>query len=411
MGHKVHPIGFRIGVTQDWQSKWYDETHYAEFLQEDLKLRQAIQSKYADAAISMVEINRQAKEVSVTIHTARPGIVIGRGGQRVDELGRDLERLIGKRVRLNIMEIRQPELDATLVAKTIAEQIQRRIAYRRAIKQAIFRTIQAGAKGIRVHCAGRLGDAEIARRQMMHEGQVPLQTLRADIDYGFTEAHTTLGRIGIKVWIYKGDILPQPKAVEAEEKPVEMAVAKGAETAPLPTPTEPVEKPVAVAETVASTTALPTAEAKVEKKPAKKPVARKKEIPSEAQKEKAEKLVAAESAEAEAKVAVAEKPVKKPVRRKTIALEAPEKEPEKLVAAESTEVKPEVTVAKKPVRRAKAVTPKKEVTPARAVIPVKEEAPARAAPKRRKKVAPKEGKEIKAGTSAATEEEGKDATT
>ena len=216
MGHKVHPTGFRIGVIYDWQAKWYADAHYAEFLHEDLKLRQAIANKYADAAISLVQIERQAKEVSVTVHTARPGIVIGRGGQRVDELRLHLEQLIGKRVRLNIQEIRQPELDAHLVAKTIAEQIQRRVAYRRAMKQSIFRTIQAGAKGIRISCAGRLGDAEIARRQTMHQGQVPLHTIRADIDYGVTEARTTLGRIGVKVWIYKGEILPEPKIMEVE---------------------------------------------------------------------------------------------------------------------------------------------------------------------------------------------------
>ncbi|MFC1915858.1 30S ribosomal protein S3 [Chloroflexota bacterium] len=257
MGHKVHPIGFRIGVIQGWQAKWYADAHYAETLREDLKLRQAIQSKYADAAISLVEIERQAKEVSVTIHTARPGIVIGRGGQRVDELSSHLEKLVGKRVRLNIQEIRQPELDAKLVARTIADQIQRRIAYRRAMKQAIFRTIQAGSKGIRVSCAGRLGDAEIARRQTMHEGQVPLHTLRADIDYGFTEAHTTFGRIGVKVWIYKGEILPEPKELEVEERPAEPEAAEVA---------EPIEKP---AEPVAAKAAEVTAEEKPAK-PARK---------------------------------------------------------------------------------------------------------------------------------------------
>ena len=223
MGRKVHPIGFRIGVVQDWQAKWYADEHYAESLQEDLELRQAIQAKYADASISLVVIDRQAKEVTVTIHTARPGIVIGRGGQRVDELSAYLEDLVGKKVRLNIQEIRQPELDANLVAKTIAEQIQRRIAYRRAMKQAIFRTMQAGAKGIRVSCSGRLGDAEIARRQTRHEGRVPLHTLRADIDYGFTEARTTLGRIGVKVWIFKGEVLPEPKEIAVEAAPAEMA--------------------------------------------------------------------------------------------------------------------------------------------------------------------------------------------
>jgi len=222
MGHKVHPFGFRIGVIRDWQAKWYADKHYVEFLQEDLKLRQAIRSRYAEAGISQVEIDRQANKVSVTIHTARPGIVIGRGGQRVDEMRLYLEELIGKRIQLNIQEIQQPELDAYLVARTVAEQIQRRIAYRRTMKQAIFRTMQAGAKGVKISCAGRLAGAEIARRQNMHQGQVPLHTLRADIDYGFTEAHTTLGRIGVKVWIYKGDILPEPKVVEVEEVPAEL---------------------------------------------------------------------------------------------------------------------------------------------------------------------------------------------
>ncbi len=233
MGHKVHPFGFRIGVIRDWQSKWYADKHYVDFLHDDLKLRQAIQSKYDEAGISLVEIDRQANMVLVTIHTARPGVVIGRGGQRVDEMRRYLEGLIGKRVQLNIIEIQQPELDAYLVAKAVAEQIKRRVAYRRAMKQAIFRTIQAGAKGMRIGCAGRLGGAEIARRQIMHEGRVPLHTLRADIDYGFTEAHTTMGRIGIKVWIYKGDILPEAKAPTVEETTVESTASENIGVSPV----------------------------------------------------------------------------------------------------------------------------------------------------------------------------------
>ena len=222
MGHKVHPLGFRLGVIRDWQARWYAEKNYASFLQEDLKLRQTIQSRYTEAGISLVEIDRQANKVAVTIHTARPGVVIGRGGQRVDELRLHLESLFGKRIQLNIVEVQQPELDAYLVARAIAEQIEHRVAFRRAMKQAIFRTLQAGAKGIRISCAGRLGGAEIARREVTHQGQVPLHTLRADIDYGFTEAHTTLGRIGVKVWIYRGDILPQPSKLEVEETPAEV---------------------------------------------------------------------------------------------------------------------------------------------------------------------------------------------
>ncbi len=233
MGRKVHPTGFRLGFIQDWQAKWYSGKHYVEFLQEDLKLRQAIKSKYSGAGVSLVETDRQGDKVVVTINTARPGVVIGRGGQRVDEMRQYLEGLIGNKVQINIQEIRQPELDANLVAMAVAEQIGRRVAYRRAIKQAIFRTIQAGARGIRISCSGRLGGVEIARREVMHQGQVPLHKMRADIDYGFTEARTPLGRIGVKVWIYKGDIFPEAKAEEIEkEVPVALAADVDVEVEP-----------------------------------------------------------------------------------------------------------------------------------------------------------------------------------
>ncbi len=238
MGRKVHPIGFRIGVIRDWQAKWYGGKHYLQYLQEDLKLRQALRLKYADASISLVETDRQANKVLINIYTARPGVVIGRGGQRVDEIRQYLESLIGGRVQLNILEVRQPELDAYLVARSVAEQIERRIAFRRAMKRAIFRTLEAGAKGVRITCSGRLGGTEIARREMRHQGQVPLHKLRADIDYGFAEAHTTLGRIGVKVWIYRGDILPQA-AAKVEEAPAE-AEAKEAAAPLAEKPAEPV---------------------------------------------------------------------------------------------------------------------------------------------------------------------------
>jgi len=349
LGHKVHPLGFRIGVIQDWQAKWYADAHYAENLREDLKLRQAIQSKYADAAISLVEIDHQTKEIAVTIHTARPGIVIGRGGQRVDELSSHLEKLVGKRVRLNIQEIRQPELDANLVAKTIAEQIQRRIAYRRAMKQAIFRTIQAGAKGIRVSCSGRLGDAEIARRQTMHEGQVPLHTLRADIDYGFTEARTTLGRIGVKVWIYKGEILPEPKELEAEEMPAELAVSKSAE-AELATAVEPIEEPE---EAAAVETAEAVAEAKPEEKPAK-PVTRRRAKADVSTEEKP-----AETAEVVTEAKPEEKPAKPVTRRRAKAAVSAEEKP-----AETAEVATEVKAEEKPTKPARKRSKKAETAEA-----------------------------------------------
>ena len=208
MGHKVHPVGFRLGVIKTWDSKWYSDRHFVTYLQEDLKIRKAIRSMYPEAGVSLVEIDRQANNVSLTIHTARPGILIGRGGQRVDEMRKSLEKLISKKVQLNIREIQQPEFDAYLVARSIAESMERRVAYRRALKQALQRSIMAGAKGMRIRAAGRLDGAEIARTVTMHEGRVPLHTLRADIDYGFTEAKTVMGRIGIKVWIYKGEILP-----------------------------------------------------------------------------------------------------------------------------------------------------------------------------------------------------------
>ncbi|MFH1640196.1 MAG: 30S ribosomal protein S3 [Chloroflexota bacterium] len=263
MGRKVHPMGFRLGVIRDWQAKWYADKRYVEFLQEDVKLRRALQGKYREAGISLVEIERQANKVLVTVHTARPGVVIGRGGQRVDEMRQYLEKLIGKRIQLNIQEIHQPEIDAYLVARSIAEQIERRVAYRRAMKQAIFRTLQAGAKGVRIRLAGRLAGAEIARRQLMHEGRVPLHTIRADVDYGFTEARTVMGRIGVKVWIYRGDILPEIKVAEPEEAAVVAPVTGVApeSTAPaVPEAVSQVEEPVAAGALTAEPQAAVTEE-------------------------------------------------------------------------------------------------------------------------------------------------------
>jgi len=229
VGQKVHPIGFRLGVIYDWRSKWYARRNYAECLGEDLSIRRLIQARSSEAGIARLEIERWANEVVITAHTARPGIMIGRGGQRVDELRRSLERLCGKKVRLNIQEVREPELDAFLVARSVAGQIEHQIAYRRAMRRAISRTMQAGAKGIKIMCSGRLGGAEIARKITFHEGRVPLHTLRAEIDYGFCEAKTLMGRIGIKVWIYRGDVLPE-RAEEGLEMmpPGEVLVAEQA---------------------------------------------------------------------------------------------------------------------------------------------------------------------------------------
>lgn len=217
MGQKTHPIGFRLGIIRDWEAKWYADKNYADFLLEDMKMRKAINKQYPEAGISTVEIVRLANELSITVHTARPGVVIGRGGQRVDEMRSLLEEITSKKIRLNIREIHQPELDAYLVSRNLAEQLERRASYRRAIKQSIFRTMQSGALGVKIKCAGRLGGAEIARKETSHEGRVPLHTLRANIDYGFSEAHTAFGLIGVKVWIYKGDILPEVSQPEEEE--------------------------------------------------------------------------------------------------------------------------------------------------------------------------------------------------
>jgi len=209
VGHKVHPYGFRIGIIRGWKAKWYDEKHYLEALHDDLKLRKEIKRRLREGAVARVEIDRQGTDIVVTIFTARPGIVIGRGGQRAEELRSELEKLCGKKVKLSIKEVEQPETEAALVARNIADSLERRVAFRRAMKQAAFKTRQAGAKGIRISCAGRLGGAEIARRETVREGRLPLHTLCADIDYGVAEAATTMGNIGVKVWIYKGNIIPE----------------------------------------------------------------------------------------------------------------------------------------------------------------------------------------------------------
>jgi len=212
LGHKVHPTGFRLGVVKGWQSRWYAERDYKDLFAEDFKLRKVINEKLADAAVARIEIERAAaNQVSVTIHTAKPGIVIGRSGQKVDQLRGQLEVLTKKRVRLNIVEIRHPELDAYLVGRSIAEQLEKRVSFRRAMKQAVQKTMRSNAKGIRIIVGGRVGGAEIARSEKEVEGKIPLHTLRANIDYGLAEAHTTFGVIGIKVWIYKGDILPEKR--------------------------------------------------------------------------------------------------------------------------------------------------------------------------------------------------------
>ncbi|MDK2843881.1 MAG: small subunit ribosomal protein [Enterococcus sp.] len=214
MGQKVHPIGMRVGVIRDWNAKWYAEKEYAEYLHEDLRIRKFIASKLADAAVSTVEIERAANRVNVSIHTAKPGMVIGKGGAEVENLRKELNKLTGKRVHINIVEIKKPDLDAKLVGEGIARQLENRVAFRRAQKQAIQRTMRSGAKGIKTQVSGRLNGADIARSEGYSEGTVPLHTLRADIDYAWEEADTTYGKLGVKVWIYRGEVLPTKKNTE-----------------------------------------------------------------------------------------------------------------------------------------------------------------------------------------------------
>ena len=209
MGRKVHPYGFRVGVTKDWQSKWFaDQRHYPELSLEDARLRRLIMKTLPDAGLSGVTIDRNANQVTMTVHTAKPGIVIGRGGANAEMLRGLLQKATERRIRLNIEEIRVPELDAFLVAKSVADQLERRVAFRRAMKQSVLRTMQRGAVGCRIKIGGRLGGSEMSRSEQEMQGRVPLHTLRADIDFGQAEAHTTFGLIGVRCWIYKGDITP-----------------------------------------------------------------------------------------------------------------------------------------------------------------------------------------------------------
>ncbi len=208
MGQKVHPKGLRLGIVYDWDSRWFARKDFAGTILEDKTIRDYIKEKLGHAGISRIEIERKAQEVSVTIHAARPGMVIGRGGTGIEALRKELSKLTGKKIVVHTLEIESPETDAQLVAEGIAEAIERRVSFRRAMKQAVQRALKAGAKGCRVRVSGRLQGAEIARSERIGEGKVPLHTLRAEVDYGFAEAHTTYGRIGVKVWVYKGDVLP-----------------------------------------------------------------------------------------------------------------------------------------------------------------------------------------------------------
>jgi small subunit ribosomal protein S3 len=209
MGQKVHPEAMRVGYIHDWKSNWFNERHFAEYLAEDIRIRRHITDRLAHAGLSDITIRKDSGELEVNIHTARPGIVIGKSGTEVDALRRDLHRMTQKQIKVNILEIKRPELDAKLVAQTIAEQLQNRVAFRRAMKRALTSAMRSGAKGVKVQVAGRLGGAEMARTESYSDGRVPLHTMRADIDYGFHEAATTFGRIGVKCWVNKGEIMPE----------------------------------------------------------------------------------------------------------------------------------------------------------------------------------------------------------
>ena len=224
MGRKVHPYGFRLGTSRTWNAKWYAGKGYTDLLKEDLTIRRLVARRLANASVSLAEIERGINHVTVTVHTAKPGIVIGKGGANVEALRQQIGRTTSSKVKLEIKEIRQPELDAYLVAMNIAQQLSRRIAFKKAMKQAVQRTMKAGAKGVKIAVAGRLGGSEMGRREWDREGRIPLGTLRADISYGQIHAHTTYGRIGVKVWIYRGDVAPPQRNVQ----PIPTAAVQGA---------------------------------------------------------------------------------------------------------------------------------------------------------------------------------------
>ncbi len=211
MGQKVNPKGLRIGIIRDWDARWFADKNYKELLHEDVQIRKHIKQKLEMAGIDRVEIERAADRVKISIYTAKPGIVIGRGGSEIDKLRVEIEKMTGKQININVVEVKRPEKSAQLVAKNVAQQLEKRVSFRRAMKQAVSRSMRMGVEGIKIMCAGRLGGSDMARTEWYSEGKVPLHTLRADIDYGFVEANTTYGKIGIKVWIYHGEVLPEAK--------------------------------------------------------------------------------------------------------------------------------------------------------------------------------------------------------
>jgi small subunit ribosomal protein S3 len=278
MGHKVHPYGFRIGIIKPWLAKWYADRDYASLLGEDMRIRQLVGKQLANASVSQVEIERGINHVTVTVHSAKPGIVIGKGGANVESLRTNVGKLTNKKVKLEIKEILQPELDAVLVAQNVAGQLERRIAFRKAMKQAIQRSIKAGAKGVKVQVSGRLGGSEMSRTEWDREGRIPLGTLRADISYGVVHAHTTYGRIGVKAWIYRGEQLGErPGAARTEPREARRprttrGTRAAASEAPAATAMAP--EPVAVATSAASPAAAEPVATAAARAPAEAPAAK-----------------------------------------------------------------------------------------------------------------------------------------
>ena len=237
MGQKINPHGFRLGITTEYKSRWYADKLYKDYVKEDVMIRRMMEKNMERAGVSRIEIERTRERVRIDLHTARPGIVIGRRGTEADRLRLDLEKLTGKQVQLNILEVKNPEIDAQLVARGVAEQLAARVSFRRAMRKAMQTAFKAGAKGVRIQCGGRLGGAEMSRSEFYREGRVPLHTLRADIDYGFAEAHTTFGRLGVKVWIYKGEVIAS--RTEREAAALAQVQAAKAERAPKRAPRAP----------------------------------------------------------------------------------------------------------------------------------------------------------------------------
>jgi len=322
LGHKVHPNAFRLGVFRPWEANWFaNPKDYTKMLHEDLEMRRVILARLRNAGIAKIETERSSNaQLTVTIHTAKPGIVIGKGGSSVDQLREDLEKRFGNRVRISIQEIKQPELDAQLVAENIASQIERRISYKRAMKQAILRTMRSGAKGVRIYCGGRLRGAEMARREWDREGRVPLHTLRANIDFGRATAKTTFGAIGVKCWIYKDMVSPQQRrmAVIGDGAPIGEAIAPQPEIveAPAPAPVTVAEVAAPVAEPVEAPAEQPAAPRRTRAATARTRTTAAPKTAEAEDKPKTTRAKAAPKAKAESQAADAKAPAKKTTTRK-----------------------------------------------------------------------------------------------